>query len=418
MSQDELTALHTHFWFLYDRDRYKEAFKIGMEYISNAPENEHGYALCSIAIKAQFDYEQALSYIDKALELDPVDVYNLTHKGKILYHMSRYQLSQEQFLIALQLEPENHELYAHLGEGELMIGNIEQARKYTLKSLEIEPAEIGFSTMARIDFFTNNYDDAKVWISKGLGLNPNNQYLIYLKGMIHVAQKQYLDGKTSILSALKLSPTNQTYQNAMTEAVKLEFLPYRVYKSIIRKNKLISTRFKVLGVPVFLSILIGLLSQKPGLIILLPLYYFGFLSVVIAIIEHVTILSLLKNPLEKFKVTKGQIFEGILLLVLFIVLLVLFIAHLVLHKYGVLLFVTFSFLIHLAAFFVRKPPEDPEASYSMILNIATVIGLISAYVRLSSWSLNPFFNLMTGVCIFFTCFFVIRYILNFLTDDD
>jgi serine/threonine protein kinase/Tfp pilus assembly protein PilF len=102
---------HTYQW---DWEGAEKEFKRAIELNPNYPTTHHWYCLC---LRGQGKFEEALSEIRRAQELDPLSLIINTNVGEVLYYMRRDDLAIEQFKKALELDP-NFSL-AHMDLGVL-----------------------------------------------------------------------------------------------------------------------------------------------------------------------------------------------------------------------------------------------------------------------------------------------------------
>ena len=58
-------------------------------------------------LEHQQKYEEALSFCDKALGINPTYVYALSYKGKLLFSLEKFEESLQCYNKALELEPTN-----------------------------------------------------------------------------------------------------------------------------------------------------------------------------------------------------------------------------------------------------------------------------------------------------------------------
>ncbi len=64
-------------------------------------------------LEHQKNYDDALEYCEKALDINPNYVYAISYKGKLLLSLGRYKESLEYYEKALDLEPNNQTAIYH-----------------------------------------------------------------------------------------------------------------------------------------------------------------------------------------------------------------------------------------------------------------------------------------------------------------
>src|SRR6185436_10338010 len=118
------------------------------------PENYQGYyahaaAILPLANEAKADKEKftamtdaVLKDLDKVLELKPAEkeiiTSTYTTKGEVLYRRGDVKGAQEAFTKAIELDPENYELMATMGDRFYNAGDYESAANYFEQSLAIQ----------------------------------------------------------------------------------------------------------------------------------------------------------------------------------------------------------------------------------------------------------------------------------------
>ena len=86
-------------------------------------------------------YDEALKFINRALELSPNDYYILDSKGWILFRLGKLDEAIDYLQKALELRPDG-EIAAHLGEVLWVKGNTKQAKKVWETALKATPGNL------------------------------------------------------------------------------------------------------------------------------------------------------------------------------------------------------------------------------------------------------------------------------------
>jgi tetratricopeptide (TPR) repeat protein len=100
--------------YQYDWEGAEKEYKLAIELNPNYPTTHHWYCIC---LREQAKFEEALSEIKRAQELDPLSLIINTNVGEIFYYMKRDDQAIEQFKKTLELDP-NFSL-AHMDLGVL-----------------------------------------------------------------------------------------------------------------------------------------------------------------------------------------------------------------------------------------------------------------------------------------------------------
>jgi tetratricopeptide (TPR) repeat protein len=71
-------------------------------------------------------YEEALSFCDKAIDVNPGYAYALSYKGKLLLELKKYEESLKYYNRALEIEPDNRTAIYHKNK---VLWQIEKKKK-------------------------------------------------------------------------------------------------------------------------------------------------------------------------------------------------------------------------------------------------------------------------------------------------
>lgn len=85
------------------------------------------------------NYEEALSYYDRALTLDPEDAYILNLKGYVLFKMKRFPEAAEVLHASAKADPKYAWAYFDLARVQCASGNLSEARTAIEKALSLQP---------------------------------------------------------------------------------------------------------------------------------------------------------------------------------------------------------------------------------------------------------------------------------------
>ena len=137
-------------------------------------------------------YEEALHYLDQALELDPRHVGALSIKGSCLNHLGRYEEAISYCDEALAIQPLLAATWNNKGNSLNQLGNKEEAIRCFDKALDIAPRFIDplinkgnyFNSLRRyedaLDCFNQASEldprDIDIWLGKGRSLNGLGRY--------------------------------------------------------------------------------------------------------------------------------------------------------------------------------------------------------------------------------------------------
>jgi adenylate cyclase len=135
------------------------------------------------------DLERADELASKALALDPdwTAIHNL--KGTILRFQARYQEAVAEHERALALDPSNVYAAAELGWDHVFFGDFDKGLEYFDKAIRASPHDPGlvhwYGGKAWINFGLERYDQAIDWARHAIAINPN--YVHYIHSVLVAA---------------------------------------------------------------------------------------------------------------------------------------------------------------------------------------------------------------------------------------
>ena len=98
------------------------------------------------------DFEKAIDYFDRVLELKPDQVDAIVELAICLSSLGDYQEAIEGFTRAIEIGGENHEILSNLAIAYMEIGDYVEAKAYIMRSLELEPEdEIALLCQKKLD---------------------------------------------------------------------------------------------------------------------------------------------------------------------------------------------------------------------------------------------------------------------------
>ena len=134
-----------------------EAKELGLRSVALDPMNGQGYLNIGLANKEEKDFNSALTYFDKAIEVEPNFAEAWCAKGSILNELKRYEEALTYFDKAIELDPNNAEAFNNKGFALNELNRYEDALKYFDKAIELDP------------------NNAEAWCNKGASLMHQNQ---------------------------------------------------------------------------------------------------------------------------------------------------------------------------------------------------------------------------------------------------
>ncbi|MBP2146068.1 tetratricopeptide (TPR) repeat protein [Methanofollis sp. W23] len=161
------------------------------------------------------EYEDALSYFDRALRAVPNHPDFLIGKGKVLMALKNYHEAYEYFLAATTAEPENSTGYLHLGTALLTLERYDPANEAFLAAITLDThdgeAWLGHG-IAR--YHLGNEVGAKEALLTAYRLKPNQPALMYYLARTASSEREAID---YLLRGWRLDPENLSLITGLAE---------------------------------------------------------------------------------------------------------------------------------------------------------------------------------------------------------
>lgn len=150
------------------------------------------YLSRALAYDINNDYEQALQYVNKAIQLNPNFSYAYDFHGNLYLKKGDYNSAVTDFNIMIQLNSQNAEGYINLGRAYIEKGDIDYAIELFTKAIEINPNNVNAYSFRYSSYeIKGNLDLAIEDCETVLRLEPNSQYAnIVKKHLNEFKQKQ------------------------------------------------------------------------------------------------------------------------------------------------------------------------------------------------------------------------------------
>lgn len=135
-------------------------------------EKSEEYWRQALEAEEQENLPEAISWIEKAIELCPSDTVYWSAKGQFLRSAGRYKESKVSTRRAIELNPKNHHAWSSLALAHIHLGSFEEAAACFKRSVELKE-DFGIYTMlaaAEIEF---DVESAIKHAKKALELNPD-----------------------------------------------------------------------------------------------------------------------------------------------------------------------------------------------------------------------------------------------------
>lgn len=166
-------------------------------------------------------YQQALEVLESA---DQSNLYVLLNEARANYLLNKKGNTFDILNKAMSLYPENSDVYCAFGYIYLQEKDIETARKYTNKSLKINPQNgtakdlLDMVNQAETDKMTNNivsnyesqnYDETMRLINEAMEINKKDPNLYLYKALTYIAQNNYAASTSALYKCIELDKNNK-----------------------------------------------------------------------------------------------------------------------------------------------------------------------------------------------------------------
>jgi len=154
-------------------------------------------------------YEEALEFINQALEINPKNDYTLLWKGSVLINLGKHEEVLEVFNQALEINPKNDIALSSKGFALVNLGKHEEALEFINQALEINPKnDIALSSKGIALVNLGKYEEVLEVFNQALEINPNNYIALSKKGIALKNLGKYKDALEAFNQALEINPKN------------------------------------------------------------------------------------------------------------------------------------------------------------------------------------------------------------------
>jgi len=149
-------------------------------------------------------------YLDKLLELEPQNVDALSKKGEsLVIYYDRLDEAISYFDRVLEIEPGNVNVLFNKGEALFYYDEYEEAISWYDKALKGDPNHVGsLSSKGYALAKLGNFEQSDFYLNKALEIDPTNAEVLYKKGSSLLNEKNYDDALSNFYQALKIDPNH------------------------------------------------------------------------------------------------------------------------------------------------------------------------------------------------------------------
>jgi serine/threonine protein kinase/tetratricopeptide (TPR) repeat protein len=190
--------------FYYGHARFLDAVQAWQKVIDLTPDNVWGYLNVGDVYLNWGEFEKAGDYFHRALAVDPNDADSYSNLGTVSFYTRHYEEGVRYCQKAIGLRPKQYDYWGNLGDAHQMIpaDTAEAAKDYRQaillgeEQLKVNPRNaMLLSLLALYHARIGEADRSGDLLAEGLNLDPNSPNVMYLAGLVHLANGE---GKESL----------------------------------------------------------------------------------------------------------------------------------------------------------------------------------------------------------------------------
>lgn len=380
--------------------------------IENA-DNDYLYYLLSNIKYQQSLLKDALTFIDKSIELSPDLGFYYYFKACIKLANENYHEVEDLLLTAIRIDPEIAEYKAQLSQFKLLKKNYTDALEIANQALELDPENIlALNTRSTALLKLNRKEESFETIEGALREDPENSYTHSNYGWGLLEKGNNKKALEHFRESLKNNPNNSHAQAGMVEALKADNFIYRWYlKYVFFMEKLTEKNqwFFIIGFYIASKLLRSVAKHNQTLepfltplIILLAIFAFSTW-----VITPLSNLLFRINPYGKYLLSKEEKISSNFVGISFCIFLIGIVTYFATNKENFIPVALFGFLmmVPLGSLFIQSKVKYLPIIISIIL---TLLGLLAIAMTILT---NNLINLCS--ILFFIIFIVYQWLTNF-----
>ncbi len=154
-------------------------------------------------------YEEAIQWLDKSIESDPLQTTGYYNKGNALRELGRYKESLEYYDKAISINPNNSNYYCNKSASLQKLNEYKEALKCLMKAIHLEPNDWALYGNCGVLFIKlEEYDMAIAYFNKALTKNPECHKTHLDKARLLQMLGKPEESLESLDASIKLQPEN------------------------------------------------------------------------------------------------------------------------------------------------------------------------------------------------------------------
>jgi len=167
------------------------------------------YHNMGVAYAEKQEYDKAMEYYRKAIELKPDYAETYLNLGIIHHQRHEYDIAMEYYSKAIELEPKLAMAYNNAGDIYNQKQEYDKAMEYFKKALELKPdLAMAYYNVGNIYYRKQDYDNAMEYYNKALELDSNLAMAYNDIGAIYHSKQELDKAMEYYRKAIKLEPGN------------------------------------------------------------------------------------------------------------------------------------------------------------------------------------------------------------------
>lgn len=153
------------------------------------------------------EYNKALAYYDRSLQLRPDHPSTLNGRGATYAHIGRYKEALADLNRSFQINPDNPEILAIRGTIYAVMQSYDQCLADCTRSLELRPDDpVTLNNRGGAYFELKRYKEALADYNRSLELKPDDPYTLYNRGLTYAKLERYDEALADFNRSLELKP--------------------------------------------------------------------------------------------------------------------------------------------------------------------------------------------------------------------
>lgn len=399
---------------LIEQQNYDRAEKELQLALADRPDNEEALVHLALCKYNQGLHKEALTIINKAITINPVNDYSLHILARIYLALDKRDSARLKIEEAIEINPHNAIYFGVLANIHFYNKDFKEAQKFAEEGLSVDPENLYcLNTRSAALAKLGDKDEAYKTIDTAFEQDPNNAFTHANHGYILLEKREYKKALDHFKEALKNDPTSEYAKGGMLEALKSKHFFYRLflrYSFWIGNLKGKMQWAFVIGFYVLFRLVNYLadtnVTYQPILIpILIIMFLFAFSSWFISPLHD---LFLFLNPYGKYSLSKREKTIARLVGILLTTGVLAFIINIFVKNDSLLGIAGFSLIMLIPVGSMYN--GSSEKSH----RILTIYTLVAALIGLSGIILSMFngilFNIMT--LLFIGAVFIYQWVAN------